>query len=1229
MALLDFTTSRRNRIIIGSTSGIGLIVATAVSVFSNAVVPAYRVESALDNDRYWEVSDHGAIGVGTGVNAFGASGDCLQSGGGSGSMMSFGSCGGGGGNTGTGALQDFFDNRFVRVSGDTMTGALTITPETGSIGLETAFIVSGAHIRAQDLLTSSGKLVVEGVTTLNDEVVFGSGIIINGITYIFPFGDGSASGKVLKTDGNGNLAWSDDDSGAGALSAGQGLTIASNFVSLNAVHSGTTIEGTILLSGANVHAQNALTSSGTLVVEGDAFIHGTLSGNTIAGFNLTDCNNATTSKLLWDETSQVFSCGTDTDTDTTNPDQNLFETIAVSGQSNVVADSTTDTLTLAEGSNITITTTAGTDTVTIAATDSDTTYNAGQGLTLDGNSFFVLNAVHSGTTITATTLLSGALVHAQNNLTSSGGLVFEGAGSGASFYVADGFSGSGLTDCDTGATSKLLWDATTQRFSCGTDQGGVVDLTTLQDAYDNDIDGSDAIIALTADDDSIIIRDPASGGSDSKFALTIDQLKTGYGSGVLINSEAATGAVLALDNAVKGNDAYGAPHILFGYKGLFDTNLFRSSGSRLYTDDDLWIGELGSGARIHAEDLLTSSGGLAVEGDTVFQTSTDSTTGFQILDSDGGTSVFNVDTTSERVGIGTDSPSFPLHVVGPSSPQIRIEDSTNPMQGFIQAGNTTMNVGTATNHNLIFYSNNINHMSLNPSGQLAIGNNNPEAALVVNEDVTATDFSDPIVHIAGETEALNTPYSIGFHWRHEVVPAAQIGYIVTDVTGDSKGALVFATRDTTTIDDVPSERMRVAADGSVGIGTASPAGLFEVLGTNGSPSAGAIRVINDGKDVVIGQISGTPAKSSDVKIVDRDGNALFQFDASSDITFGDLPAMFIEDVNDSVGIHTITPETELEVVGTASGDVIHAENLMTSSGDLIIDGNVRINPTATSTIDQFVVSKDATAGITVKSYGAAVSPSFNSNRARGTEASPSAVQKGDQLFKFRGLGHNGSSDEQTGMIIDGIATELWDVSSRGTSIRFRPTIQGSTTVSTTLVASGANVGIGTEQPIKLLHVADTFSDTDIFRLEDSDGTCDHNPEAGGVTVTCSSDERLKKNIVDAPSKIDWINNFRIREYKAKKGSGTIVGVIAQEVQETMPERVRTMTGDILGVELPSVWELVKVIQEQQDQIEALEKRVEKLESSPREPISSTGFPISAMVGMILLPFFPKFITKIV
>lgn len=60
-------------------------------------------------------------------------------------------------------------------------------------------------------------------------------------------------------------------------------------------------------------------------------------------------------------------------------------------------------------------------------------------------------------------------------------------------------------------------------------------------------------------------------------------------------------------------------------------------------------------------DFVVQDGGSAVftindNGTTVFRTQTDSTTAFQIQDSDGGTPVLNVDTTNERVGIGTASP---------------------------------------------------------------------------------------------------------------------------------------------------------------------------------------------------------------------------------------------------------------------------------------------------------------------------------------------------------------------------------------------------------------------------------------------------------------------------------------------------------------------------------------------------------------------------------------------
>ena len=69
--------------------------------------------------------------------------------------------------------------------------------------------------------------------------------------------------------------------------------------------------------------------------------------------------------------------------------QNAFSNVAVSGQDTVAADSTTDTLNIAAGSNVTITTNASSDTVTISSTDTNTTYTAGTGLSLSGTTFNV------------------------------------------------------------------------------------------------------------------------------------------------------------------------------------------------------------------------------------------------------------------------------------------------------------------------------------------------------------------------------------------------------------------------------------------------------------------------------------------------------------------------------------------------------------------------------------------------------------------------------------------------------------------------------------------------------------------------------------------------------------------------------------------------------------------------------------------------------------------------
>jgi hypothetical protein len=113
------------------------------------------------------------------------------------------------------------------------------------------------------------------------------------------------------------------------------------------------------------------------VAESGATARTSLGATTVGGalFTAADAGGARSTLELGSLATQTgtFS-GTSSGTNT--GDQNIFRTIAVSGQSDVVADTTTDTLTLAAGSGITITTNAGTDTVTIASTASTSSYKA-------------------------------------------------------------------------------------------------------------------------------------------------------------------------------------------------------------------------------------------------------------------------------------------------------------------------------------------------------------------------------------------------------------------------------------------------------------------------------------------------------------------------------------------------------------------------------------------------------------------------------------------------------------------------------------------------------------------------------------------------------------------------------------------------------------------------------------------------------------------------------------
>ena len=238
--------------------------------------------------------------------------------------------------------------------------------------------------------------------------------------------------------------------------------------------------------------------------------------------------------------------------------QNVFNTIAVSGQDNIVADGATDTLTFAAGSNITLTTTAGTDTVTIAASSSSATVTVTDNESTNENNLITFVADASTTTgakglemdgdfhynpstgrLTATQLSGTLQTAAQTTITSVGALDggsitsnFGTINTGSSAITTTGLISGGSLDID-----DVLINGSTIGHTDDTDLltvanglltiAGEISVTTLDiggtnvastAAELNIMDGNTSATSTTlADADRVVVNDA---GTMVQVALT-------------------------------------------------------------------------------------------------------------------------------------------------------------------------------------------------------------------------------------------------------------------------------------------------------------------------------------------------------------------------------------------------------------------------------------------------------------------------------------------------------------------------------------------------------------------------------------------------------------------------------------------------------------------------------------------------------------------------------------
>jgi len=207
-----------------------------------------------------------------------------------------------------------------------------------------------------------------------------------------------------------------------------------------------------------------------------------------------------------------------------------FKTIAVSGQSNVVADSATDTLTLVAGSNMTITTNASGDTITFASSGSGGSQNLFNTFAVSGQNSVVADSTTDTLTFVAGSGITLTTDNSADSITiaaTASAITVQDEGSALSTAATTlNFVGAGVTATGTGATKTITIPGGSGN-SFGTiavsGQGSVIadqanDTLTL-------VAGSNVTLTTSAAGDSVTIASSGGGSASVDAGAAITEFK--------------------------------------------------------------------------------------------------------------------------------------------------------------------------------------------------------------------------------------------------------------------------------------------------------------------------------------------------------------------------------------------------------------------------------------------------------------------------------------------------------------------------------------------------------------------------------------------------------------------------------------------------------------------------------------------------------------------------------
>jgi endosialidase-like protein len=370
--------------------------------------------------------------------------------------------------------------------------------------------------------------------------------------------------------------------------------------------------------------------------------------------------------------------------------------------------------------------------------------------------------------------------------------------------------------------------------------------------------------------------------------------------------------------------------------------------------------------------------------------------------------------------------------------------------------------------------------------------------------------------------------------------------------------------------------------GAVGLGTTTPSDMFHVRFTNTGGNLTGFAVQNLGN---------TATSYSGMLFYDQN-NQLGQFQ----------------------GFNNGTHEYRINNIARTGGQFDGSINFMIGSSSKFFvggNGNIGIGTTAPSADFALDIVRSTDALISTTTFSPFISASgLFARAARGTPSSPAALQRGDWLGVFAGVGADGASfGFNPNANIHMIAAENWAPGAHGTAIVFQTTEIGEVneTLFTMSILSNGNVGIGT--PSDLVTGLPTATDRlqvfgDVRVGTTGTNGCVKDFSGAGLVGTCSSDRRFKKNISPFGSVLNQLSAlqpvhyyWRASEFPDRHfGDSQAAGLIAQDVEQVLPELVETDTDGYKAVnysKLPLF--TIQALKELKADNDALTQRVAELE----------------------------------